>query len=69
MNTKPQKSKQYAPKKTYDKWDGYFLDDVDCKNCLHWKGKKRGCPLPECSYDDEKLAAIKNGRTNRKRGL
>jgi len=51
-----------------NKWRGYYLEDTECRWCLHYQGKKRGCALSSCCCDDEKLDAIANGRIKRERG-
>ena len=65
----PQKQKNYASKRTVNKWKGCYIDDISCNYCLHWKGKNRGCSLPECGFEEKKLDTIKSGRINRKRGI
>ena len=65
---KPQKQKDYSSKRITGNGDGYYLDDIECRNCVNWRGKKRGCPLSECDYDTDKQLAIKNGRIKRSRG-
>lgn len=49
-------------------FQGYYLEDADCKHCLYYRGKKRGCKLDSCCCEDEKLDAISKGRIKRKRG-
>ena len=68
MRTKEQKPKPYSSKKRIDKWEGYYLADIECKNCQHWKGKKRGCSLTGCNFEFEKQDVKKSGRFFRKRG-
>jgi hypothetical protein len=55
--------------KNANKWQGYYLEDTDCADCLYYKGKRRGCTLTACSCEDIKNDAIEKGRINRKRGL
>lgn len=54
------------PKDRNRKWKGYFLDDIACKYCIRYRGK-RGCVKPLCDYECEKPDAIKHGRIKRKR--
>jgi len=51
-----------------NRWEGYYLDDMECRWCLHYQGRKRGCKLNECCCEDEKREARKHGRIKRKRG-
>ena len=46
----------------------YYVEDMDCPLCLHYKGKKRGCSLDICCCLEEKREALANGRIKRKRG-
>ena len=66
---KPQKQKDYSSKRITSNGDGYYLDDIECRNCVNWRGKKRGCSLPDCDYDIDKQIAIKNGRIKRSQGM
>ena len=43
----------------------YHLEDCECRYCLHFKGKKRGCALKECCCDGIKQEAIESGRIKR----
>lgn len=52
-----------------NKWKGKYLEDIDCKHCLYYLGKKHGCKFDFCCCEDEKLDAITKERTKRKRGL
>ena len=65
---KPQKQKDYSTKRITSNGDEYYLDDIECRNCVNWRGKKRGCFLSDCDYNDDKLIAIQNGRIKRSRG-
>lgn len=47
---------------------GYYFEDTDCRYCLYYKGKKRGCSLTACSCEDIKIDAIAKGRMERARG-
>ena len=54
----------------------YYIDDMDCKYCAYWGGKKKGCRfpvkaqkgLPECCCDEEKREALAQRRLKRRRG-
>jgi len=46
----------------------YYLDDISCHYCINYRGKKRGCILTACDFEEEKLDAIKYGRIKRKCG-
>ena len=46
----------------------YFVEDCECRMCLHWRGKKKGCALPACPYADIKRDALAQGRIKRKPG-
>jgi len=50
-----------------NKWRGYYMEDMNCRFCRHYGGK-RGCKFAKCRYDEEKLDAVKNGRIKRNRG-
>jgi hypothetical protein len=53
--------------KRHDKFE-YYLEDTDCKYCLHYAGKKKGCKLEKCCCSDIKEDAQRNGRIKRERG-
>ena len=63
---------QMKPKKenvkVVQKFRGYFLEDCECQYCKYYQGRKRGCKLEKCCYDDEKLEAIAAGRYKRQKG-
>jgi hypothetical protein len=62
---RPQKQKGYA---TGNSWDGYYLEDMDdCRFCLYYAGKKKGCTQDTCCCEEEKREAAKSGRIKRKR--
>jgi len=46
----------------------YHAEDLECRWCLHYQGKKKGCKLDHCCCEAEKLDATATGRINRKRG-
>jgi hypothetical protein len=56
----------------FDKWDGYYMEDMACEFCLYRKKKskhcKNGCELSECCCEAEKREALKEGRIKRKKG-
>ena len=47
----------------------YHLEDTECIYCEHYGGKKRGCKLKKCRYDDIKIEAKKHGRIKRRRSV
>ena len=51
-----------------NRWAGYYMEDIECKHCVHWRGRKKGCPFRGCAYEAEKLDAIKQGRIKRRGG-
>jgi hypothetical protein len=65
---RPQKSKRYRNGIIQNRFNGYFLEDTDCEYCIYWKGKKRGCILSHCDFEEEKTDAALNGRIKRDRG-
>ncbi len=46
----------------------YYLEDMDCKLCRYWRGKK-GCSRAVCCCEDERADAIANKRYKRKRKI
>jgi hypothetical protein len=38
--------------RTLDRFE-YYLEDMDCKMCKYWRGK-RGCGRAVCSCEDER---------------
>ena len=65
---KPQKKKDYSVRYNR-KWHGYYMEDMDCKMCRHYVGKRKGCKLDICFCEDEKLDAIKHGRIKRAKSI
>jgi len=67
---RPQKPKNRANNisNAQDRFQGYYLDNISCKFCVNYRGKKRGCVLSACAFEEEKLDAIKNGRIKQKVG-
>jgi len=51
-----------------NRFQGNYLDDISCKFCANYRGKKKGCILPVCDFEGEKMDAIKHGRIKRKAG-
>jgi hypothetical protein len=51
-----------------NKWRGYYMEDMECRYCKFFQGKKRGCSRDKCCCEDEKLEAMAKGRIKRKRG-
>ena len=41
----------------YYKFNGYTTADCNCKLCLHYGGKRRGCLLPTCCCLEERILA------------
>ena len=67
---RPQKPKDRNRKfqnnsKILNRFNGYFLSDVDCKYCINFRGPKRGCRLSKCDFEEEQLDAIKHDRIKR----
>ena len=53
-------------RKFLDKWQGYTVQDCDCKYCLYYGGKQRGeiqCLAAECVCKEELKAALERGKT------
>ena len=68
---RPQKPKNRAnniSREQNNRLQGYYLDDLSCKFCANYRGKKRGCKLSACDFEDEKLDAIKHNRIKRRVG-
>ena len=50
----------------YNRFKGYSLKDCECQYCLYYGGKRKGCALPQCCCEEERLQALareKNGGT------
>jgi len=43
----------------HNRFEWWSVKDCDCKWCLHYRGKKRGCSLDECCCDDIRQEAIR----------
>ena len=41
----------------YNRFKGYTAKDYDCKYCLHYGGKKKGCLIPVCCCLEERIKA------------
>jgi|GEM_PF-1909435 len=65
---KQQKKKDYTIQ-SVQKFYGYYMEDMDCKLCPFYVGKKKGCKLKKCCCEDEKIDAIANGRIKRAKRL
>jgi|GEM_PF-2440606 len=67
---RPQKSKRFRKSTTHiqNRWNGYYLEDIDCLHCVHWRGKRKGCPFHSCAFEAEKMDAIRHDRIKRKGG-
>jgi hypothetical protein len=46
----------------------YYLEDCDCQYCSNYLGRKFGCKLYQCPFEDIKQDAIRHGRIKRKKG-
>jgi hypothetical protein len=46
----------------------YYMEDMECKVCLHYAGKKLGCKLEKCCCEDEKRDALAHNRVKRPKG-
>jgi len=46
----------------------YFVEDCDCRMCLFWRGKKKGCVLDTCCCAEIRRDALAQGRIKRKPG-
>ena len=51
-----------------NKWEGYYLEDCECQYCLYFGGRKQGCKLKKCCFENEKREAEIKGRIIRERG-
>jgi len=67
---RPQKPKRRINKsdKAQNRFNNYYLDEISCKYCVNYRGKKRGCVLSACDFEEEKTDAVKHGRITRKVG-
>jgi hypothetical protein len=54
--------------RSVNKWNGYYMEDMECRHCKYYQGK-RGCKLESCCCEDEKLEAITKGKIKRERRL
>lgn len=46
----------------FNRFTGYSLKDCECRFCLYYGGKRKGCALPQCCCEEERaLAQEKNG--------
>lgn len=51
---RPQKQKARR-NKTKVRVRGYKLEDISCYECSHYRGKRRGCHLPVCDFERERM--------------
>ena len=54
--------------KKQNKWQGYSLEDCDCKYCLHYGGKSKGkvkCLAGECVCQEERDEALRQDQAKR----
>ena len=67
---RPQKPKNRVNNtdRVQNRFQGCYIDDISCKFCVNYRGKKRGCTLSACAFEEEKMDAIKHGRIKRKGG-
>jgi len=42
----------------YDKWQGYSVLDCDCRYCMYYRGKARGCSRQVCCCSEERTGAL-----------
>lgn len=43
--------------KIYNRFTGYTLKDCDCRYCLYYGGKRKGCAIPRCCCEKERSQA------------
>jgi len=67
---RPQKPKNRANNisRQQNRFREYYLDEISCKYCVNYRGKRKGCVLSACDFEEEKMDAIKHGRIKRNRG-
>ena len=41
-----------------DRFTGYTVADCDCKLCLYYGGKRRGCTVKKCCCEAERAEAV-----------
>ena len=61
-------SQKKQNERNVNKRKGYCAEDAECRWCLYYKGKKRGCALSSCCCEEEKSNAVKYNRVKRERG-
>ena len=59
--------KQKNSTKVQNKFDGYYMEDMECKLCANFVDKL--CSRPKCDYIDEKRDAYANGRIKRNKRI
>lgn len=51
----------------FNRFTGYSLKDCECRFCLYYGGKRKGCALPQCCCEEE-LAPAQETAVTKKRG-
>ena len=46
----------------HNRFTGYTVADCDCKFCLYYGGKRKGCTIEKCCCEEERAAAIAKER-------
>jgi hypothetical protein len=52
----------------FNKFKGYYIEDLDCQYCLYYKGRKHGCSLDTCCCEAERELALERGWWKREEG-
>ena len=67
---RPQKPKNRANNinRVQNRFHSYYLRNSSCKFCVKYRGKKKGCVLSVCDFEEEKMDAAKHGKTKQNRG-
>jgi hypothetical protein len=60
--------KKNTQTRIYNRWEGYYIEDLACEFCLYFRNRKFGCVLDVCCCLEEKADALKHGRIKRKPG-
>lgn len=45
----------------------YSMEDMECQYCLHYKGKRKPCPLDVCCCAEEKQEAMRRAQAEASR--
>lgn len=48
--------------RVYNRFKGYSAADCDCRYCLHYGGKPRGCTVEACCCAEERRQAYERER-------